>query len=284
VLLVWLIAGLAAALVMALGIIGARALLRRRRSAPRPRSGARALGPRHPVILLHGLLGFDQIVLGARKHAYFRGVAERLEAMGARVHTARVPASASIAARAEKLVELVRGLPAPKVNLVAHSMGGLDARYAISRLGLAGRVASLTTIGTPHLGTPLADLGSGVLSLLRIEKVLRPVIDLSAFHDLTTTRMAEFNRTVRDARQVLYASVVARTARDRLNPILWPAHAFLAERAGDSDGLVPAASQRWGEVWREIDADHWAQIGWSSDFDAPALFEELARQLRARGL
>lgn len=46
-----------------------------------------------------------------------------------------------------------------RLNIIAHSMGGLDARYyAISWLGLAERVASLTTIGIPHLGTPLADL------------------------------------------------------------------------------------------------------------------------------
>ena len=55
-------------------------------------------------------------------------------------------------------------------------------------------------------------------------------------------------------------------------------------RDGDNDGLVPVRSQRWGEVIDEVDADHWAQIGWSTNFDAPALFERLLQQLAARRL
>ncbi len=295
-LLVWLVVAIAAALIVAVAIVGAVAWKKRDRVKPLESPNLRGLPGRpekarpaparlkFPVVLAHGLMGFDEIALGARKHAYFRGVAERLQAAGAEVHRPRVPASASVAERAERLAELVRALGAPKVNLIAHSMGGLDARYAISRLGLAGRVASLITVGTPHHGTPLADLGAGVLGLLRIDQILKPVIDLAALRDLTTRRMSDFNRTVRDSEQVLYASVVARADRDRMNPILLLAHAYLAETAGDSDGLVPAESQRWGEVWREIEADHWAQIGWSSEFDAPALFESLASELRARGL
>ena len=46
---------------------------------------------------------------------------------------------------------------APKVHIIAHSMGGLDARHMIVDLGMADKVASLTTIGTPHRGTILAD-------------------------------------------------------------------------------------------------------------------------------
>lgn len=44
-----------------------------------------------------------------------------------------------------------------KVNIIAHSMGGLDARYMISALGGANRVASLTTISTPHTGSKVAN-------------------------------------------------------------------------------------------------------------------------------
>ena len=42
------------------------------------------------------------------------------------------------------------------MHLIAHSMGGLDARHMIVREGMAERVASLTTVGTPHNGTPVA--------------------------------------------------------------------------------------------------------------------------------
>jgi triacylglycerol lipase len=236
---------------------------------------------RHPIVLAHGVLGFDQIQLAGRRHVYFRGVPERLRIMGVEVHRPRVPAVASVEIRAQKLAEAIRALPAKKVNLIAHSMGGLDARYAIVRLGLADRVASLTTIGTPHLGTPLADLGMSLLGGLR--RLFKRLVDLEAFHDLTRERIAAFNGEIRDAPQVAYASVVAQGDRAGMNPLLWASHLYLNECAGANDGVVPVASQHWGEVVREVQADHWAQVGWSSSFDAPALYEDLARELRGRG-
>src|SRR5207249_8887306 len=75
------------------------------------------------------------------------------------------------------------------VNIVAHSMGGLDARYAISQLGLGGRVASLITIGTPHLGTPLADAGHALFG--RITRLLRRIVDLTAFGDRSEEHTSE---------------------------------------------------------------------------------------------
>jgi triacylglycerol lipase len=185
-----------------------------------------------------------------------------------------------VAARAEQLAAAVRALPAEKVNLIAHSMGGLDARYAISRLGLADRVLSLTTIGTPHRGTPLADLG---LNLLAVCRWVFKTLDMEVLHDLTSGRMRTFNLEIPDVPTVTYASVVASERGASMNPLLWASHLYLRECAGPNDGVVPASSQPWGEVWREIRADHWAQIGWSSGFDAPALYEDLARLLRDRG-
>src|SRR6185295_19714138 len=66
----------------------------------------------------------------------------------------------SIEHRAGQLKAQIQGAfpDAKKVNLIAHSMGGLDARYLTSCLGFSDRVASLTTIGTTHRGTRLADL------------------------------------------------------------------------------------------------------------------------------
>jgi triacylglycerol lipase len=236
---------------------------------------------RYPIVLAHGVLGFDQISLAGRRHVYFRGVPERLRAMGVDVHRPSVPPVASVGIRADKLAAAVRALPAKKVNLIAHSMGGLDARYAIVRLGLADRVVSLTTIGTPHLGTPLADLGISLLGGFR--RLFKRLVDLEAFHDLTSKRMAAFNREIPDAAGVAYGSIVGCGARAEMNPLLWASHFYLSECAGANDGIVPASSQRWGEVVREVQADHWAQVGWSSSFDAAALYEDLARELRGRG-
>jgi len=238
---------------------------------------------RHPVVLAHGLLGFDRIAIGGREHSYFRGVTNHLMRVGAEVHRPRVPSLASIALRAEELAQRVKMIRARKVNIIAHSMGGLDVRYAIAKLGLADRVASLVTIGTPHFGTPVADLGARLSDVLRLKALLGRVVDVNSFYDLTTERMERFNREIPNVRGVAYWSVVARIERAGAHPLLWMTHKYLSDRAGDNDGIVPLASQRWGEVIKQIEADHWAQIGWSPSFDALTFYEELLRELRGRG-
>ncbi len=271
--LVWAGAGLGL-----LAVVGLLVLLHRR-----PWRGPRT---RYPVVLAHGVMGVGTLGLGGtRRDYYFRGVADHLRALGLEVHCPSVPPLKSVAERAQALADYVEALPARKVNLVAHSMGGLDARYAIAHLGLARRVASLTTIGTPHRGTPVADLGlETVAAPLHLDRLLGG-LGVTAFFDLTTRRMTRFNAETRDARRVRYASVVsvARPEQGPVRALLRPTHAFLHRRAGDNDGMVPADSQAWGKVLWRIDADHFAQVGWSEGFDAPALYERLARRLRSWG-
>jgi triacylglycerol lipase len=279
-----LLAAIAAAATLGLAAVFTFFWLRRRRWLRRVRRASGRVGPRHPVVLLHGLLGFDELVLGPTRVAYFRGLTERLRRVGADVHRPRVSRTAAIAARGAQLAARIEALPAKRVNVIAHSMGGLDARWAIARLGLAERVASLVTIGTPHRGSPLADLGAGLGEKLGVRRVLDGLgMDVAAFQDLTTPRMAAFNRKVRDARGVWYASVVAHADGWSTSPLLWATHRYLSARAGPNDGLVPLASQAWGEVLLKLEADHFAQIGWSLRFDAAELFEEILRELRARG-
>ncbi len=276
----WLGAGGAAALLGAAAFWLWRALRRRIRRR------RRAWRLRYPVVLAHGIMGFDELELGLARPEYFRGIPSRLRKLGAEVHLLRVPMAASIAARAEEVARMVRALPADQVNIIAHSMGGLDARYAIARLGLASKVASLTTVGTPHRGTPIADISARVLGEgLLLRKLLGTIgVDVGGLYDLTTSRMEEFNRDVPDSWRVSYQSYLAKAAPgDGINPLLLPAHLYLRERVGDNDGLVPADSQRWGEVVGTVEADHWAQIGWSRKFDARAFYAAVVRELAARG-
>ncbi|MGH9884877.1 MAG: esterase/lipase family protein, partial [bacterium] len=115
-------------------------------------------GPPLPVVLVHGLFGFDRIGVPGARFDYFRGIAKHLETLGCAAHAVRLPASASVPERARELVAAIEALPHDRIDLIAHSLGGLDARFALSHLGLARRVRSLVTVGTPHRGTPLADL------------------------------------------------------------------------------------------------------------------------------
>ncbi|WP_428263500.1 alpha/beta fold hydrolase [Haliangium sp.] len=282
-------------LVLALAALVIVVLLRRRR-----RPGAPALpsvrAPESPallvprpgpaLVLVHGILGFDHIQLFGQRVAYFRGIAEALRAQGVTVHTPQLPPLASVPARAEALTRFVSTLPSERVHLVAHSMGGLDARFALARLGLGERVASLVTVATPHRGTPLADLGAAVpLRALR-SLVGRVGLATEAVDWLTTHRLDLFNRDIHDVPGVLYGCVVGRSAQRtlRVNPVLLSGHLYLSVRVGANDGMVPADSQYWGEIFDEIEADHWAQVGWSSYFDAGAVYLRLYESLRQRGL
>jgi triacylglycerol lipase len=281
----WALWALLAALAAAGAALADYHWWRRRLRRARRRRPRRPARPRYPVVLAHGLFGFDEIHVAGARHAYFKGVAARLEESSWQVSLARVRGAASVKARAAELAECIRAVDAPKVNVVAHSMGGLDARYAISRLGMAKHVAALVTVGAPHLGTPVADLGAGLAARLGLRLALETAgVGLGAFDDLTVARMEAFNADVADAPGVSYGSVVGIARKKRhMNPLLLPTYLYLKARAGDNDGMVPATSQRWGEVLATIEADHWAQIGWSRHFDAAEFYANLMRELRGRG-
>jgi triacylglycerol lipase len=238
-----------------------------------------------PVVLVHGLFGFDRIGVPGARFDYFRGIARHLEGLGCQAHAVRLPASASVPDRARELVAAIDALPHARIDLIAHSLGGLDARYALTHLGLAQRVRSLVTVGTPHRGTPLADLAvKGPLDWAR--RIIGALgVPLEALEWLGTDALAAFNAQVVDVPGVRYACVVGGMHRaDSVVPLaLIPAHAYLRRIAGPNDGLVPIASQYWGETLAEIEADHFAQIGWRvavrGSFDAAGLYAYVVARL-----
>ena len=243
-----------------------------------PHPGPIERGSPLPVVLVHGLFGFDRIGVPGARFDYFRGIAKHLQSLGCEAHAVRLPASASVPERARELVAAIEALPHARIDLIAHSLGGLDARYALTHLGLASRVRSLVTVGTPHRGTPLADLAmKGPLVWAR--RIVRAAgMPMEAIEWLGTEALAKFNAQVLDVPGVRYACVVG-GMRNRESPVplaLAAAHAYLRRIAGPNDGLVPMASQYWGETLAEIEADHFAQIGWRvavrHTFDAAGLY------------
>ncbi len=257
---------------------------RRKRVAEIPRKRGPQL--RYPVVLAHGILGFDELKLGPIRSKYFRGVGSRLEKLGTRVYSFKVHPTATVSSRAAELAKALELLDAERVNIVAHSMGGLDARYAASKLSMGKRIASIITVGTPHRGTPLADLGSGLWLVAPATKLLmdKGGFDAHGLLELTTERMKRFNEEVLDQEGIFYGSWLA-TARFRsLNPLLLPTWQVLRMKAGENDGLVPVTSQSWGVTCGRIEADHWAQVGWALGFDAPGFYESVVTDLIERGL
>src|SRR4051812_43807637 len=108
-----------------------------------------ALQLKHPIVLVHGL--------GAKSTygpiEYFFGLPKLLKDSKNKLLIANLTAWHTIEFRSKQLKEQIeQTFPDQKVNLVGHSMGGLDARYLASKLGFADRIASITTIGTPNRG------------------------------------------------------------------------------------------------------------------------------------
>ncbi len=112
------------------------------------------------IVLAHGVLGFGEVIPGDWQIVkYFNGVKEHLEQRfpNTEVFEPSVDPKGSIETRGPKLAEAIGNLGAP-VHVIAHSMGGLDARWAIAkRPEQTKNVLSLVTIGTPHRGSEVAD-------------------------------------------------------------------------------------------------------------------------------
>jgi triacylglycerol lipase len=127
---------------------------------------------RHPIVLVHGLLGFDSL-FGV--YDYWYGVPGDLRAGGARVYVANVSSSNYTEVRGEQLIRDLLNLRAiyghQKFNLIGHSHGGPTARYVASvRPDL---VASVTSVGSPHTGSKVAD---GLNTALPPGSPLRPLV------------------------------------------------------------------------------------------------------------
>lgn len=127
-----------------------------------PAAAAGYTQTRYPIVLAHGLFGFDTLA-GV---PYFYQIPDALSRDGAKVYVTKVSAENSSVVRGEQLLTQVKNIlavtGAKKVNLIGHSQGGLDIRYvAAVRPDL---VASVTTVGTPHKGSKFADALRGKLA------------------------------------------------------------------------------------------------------------------------
>lgn len=219
---------------------------------------------RTPIVLVHGVLGFDEVKFcGLTFARYFPGIPEALRKNGNRVLLARLSPTRGVAERAAQLKAFIdRHVPNDPVHILAHSMGGLDSRYMISKLDMASRVLSLTTIGTPHRGSPFADWG-----MLRFERLVKPVFDLfslpgQAFYDLTTHSCRTFNDAVPDAPGVRYFSVAGRHQQTWRNLRWRVLHHIVTKAEGDNDGVVSLASAKYGEDCEVWDGDHMELVNW----------------------
>jgi triacylglycerol lipase len=213
--------------------------------------------------------------------AYFRDLPNKYpDALFAPVDTI-----GSVTERAQKLAAAMAAkFPTGDIHIVAHSMGGLDSRYLLAKNlhDLARRVMSLSTISTPHGGSPLADLltgqagplgflGTKVVNLLSAEL---PALKNRAggFLDLTTKAALRFNADNPPVAGVSYYPYAATAVSGHRSTLLLPAH-FYIRLAGttpeeqENDGVVSLQSAAWPHALVEApwDTDHFGQIGYDLD-------------------
>lgn len=206
--------------------------------------------------------------LGPVQLNYFRGIDRALAEPGRPVIVPRVHPTAGIAWRAQQLKQQIisqldqLGRSDDPVIIVGHSMGGLDARYMIHKLGMASRVAALLTVTTPHRGSPFADWC--VRNLDRRIPLIRMVEhlgwNLQAARDLTTESCRRFNDSIPNSDQVKYFSVSAARPWHLVPAFAYGSYRIIKNLEGINDGLVSVRSSTWGQSLATWPADHWHTI------------------------
>ena len=244
----------------------------------------------YPIVLAHGVCRFDILwneSLDVDNNDdpkidllnYFRGIRTMLMQKGFTAFHSKVAWAADVDSRAADLKKEVLKILAQsngeKVNIIAHSMGGLDARHMMFNDRNNGkiheRVASLTTISTPHWGSPFADWG--LKNLSSIPTALKSIgLDVRAFEDLQTSKCRAFNENpaVVEFESNCESTIQFQTYAGKqnfwgiFNLLKGPAR-IIEDKEGDNDGLVSVTSAKWKEDYFKgtlKKTDHLNELGW----------------------
>lgn len=269
------------------------------------RSNEQICKTKYPILMVHGVFFRD-----FRYMNYWGRIPGELTKNGATIYYGNQQSAASVEncgkELAERIEQIVKETGCEKVNIIAHSKGGLDSRYALSKPGVAEKVASLTTINSPHRGCEFADY---VLTKLpdsqkkaiagAYNTALHKLGDkepdfLAAVYDLTASSCKKRNEELPDAEGVYYQSVgsklnVPSGGRFPLNLSTHLVQYF----DGDNDGLVGEDSFIWGENYQFLTVkgkrgiSHGDMIDLNrenfDEFDVREFFVQLVSDLRKRG-
>lgn len=272
------------------------------------------IGTKYPIVLAHGAPGFDML-LGIE---YFYKIAGELKNQGHQVFVTEVSTLNTPVVRGNQLADQIEQILAitgkQKVIVIAHSTGGLDARYATRfRLG-ADKVAAVVTVATPHRGSsfadqigaifaggdgmPSGDLGLAMMTFLNwIGAALNgngqlPQDAAAALFYMAPAGAAVFNAQTTNVPGVLYWSY-AGTRQSWLSfDLSDPLMALLGSIAYGSrpnDGFVEVASARWGtEKNLNLNANHLDEInhlfGSTGSWSATGFYKGIASELKNLGL
>lgn len=261
---------------------------------------------KYPILLVHGVFFRDSRLLN-----YWGRIPSELAQNGAEVvygeHESARPVAESAKELAVRIKRVLEDYHCEKVNIIAHSKGGLDCRYALQHLGIGPQVASLTTINTPHRGCIFAEY-----LLQKVpQSIARYVADaynasykalgdrnpdfIAAVTDLTASACQK-----RDAECVAPQDIFCQSVGSRLNrgtngrfPLNFSYH-LVKHFDGPNDGLVSEDSFQWGERYQLLTVKGKRGISHGDivdmnrenipEFDVREFYVQLVADLKNRGL
>lgn len=225
------------------------------------RKAAQICKTKYPLLMVHGVFFRDYKPTFLN---YWGRIPGELKKNGATIYFGNQQSAASVdkcgAELAERIKQIVAESGCEKVNIIAHSKGGLDARAAIARYGVEDMVASLTTVNTPHRGCEFADYLLGKIGQGFKDKVaatynaaLSKLGDASpnfieAVTDLTHEACTAFNERTPNSPKVYYQSIGSYMVNGTGGrfPLNFSYH-LVRYFDGRNDGLVGEKSFQWGQ-------------------------------------
>lgn len=212
---------------------------------------------KYPILMIHGV-GFRDL----KWPLYWGRIPAALSGMGAVLFYGQQDSWARVEVNAKTIKARIRQIldetDSKKVNIIAHSKGGLEARMAASSLGMGEQIASITTIGTPHRGSKTIDkllkapdalfnvAGFAVDNWIGLIGDTKPDF-FAVCRDFSTEYAARFNKENPDVPGIYYQSFagIMKTPLSDVN--LSTANLIVKWIEGDNDGLVSVESAKWGE-------------------------------------
>lgn len=259
---------------------------------------------KYPIILVHGIFFRDWQLVN-----YWGRIPATLIKNGAKVYYGKQQSSLAVADSAAELkktiLDVIKESGAEKVNIIAHSKGGLDSRYAISCLGMDKYVATLTTMNTPHEGCDMVDyllekVPDGLKSFLenKYNTIFHKLGDtapdfMAGVNDLSAINRKEQNKKMPDSPNVSYRSyMTVMRESDSAGFPLNIGYLLIKKLNGANDGLVWEESAKHGD-FTLIKPKHKRGISHGDivdlmrenieDFDVREFYVDIVRKLKEQG-
>jgi len=255
---------------------------------------------KYPVVLVHGINANDR----GKHNKHWGRIPEELEKYGIKVFYGNTDAWGDYESNADILHETIENIlqetKSEKVNIIAHSKGGLDSRYCIWKYNYGDKVASLTTVSTPHHGAVLADLvynqkiihskiGKEILTIYgELYGDKNPDL-YDVDYQLTTEYMKKFNEDVQVDERVYYQSFYSTMEKPSDDPMFSLSYRYIKKTVGNNDGVVSEYSARWSNNITKIDGgiSHTEIVDSKreqmSGRNIPAIFLKIVNDLSKKG-